>query len=156
MELEESGKASQERCHLKGNLRYIFRLDWVSPVNRGEATESVLYCWKMVQGLGSKKNHIFRYLNVIYVADSYGSGEEARGQTVRGQLLIFLNNQIFSISSNFLFGHTCGIWKFPGQLLNLCHSSHPSCYNDNTGTLTCYHKRTPITNNLVMTLRFQK
>ena len=31
----------------------------------------------------------------------------------------------------FFFGHTCSMWKFPGQRLNPCHSSHPSCCSDN-------------------------
>ena len=33
---------------------------------------------------------------------------------------------------------TCGIWKFLGQELNLCHSNNLSCCcSDNTRTLTC-------------------
>ena len=31
----------------------------------------------------------------------------------------------------FAFGHVYGIWKFPGQGLNWCHSS------DNAGSLNC-------------------
>ena len=34
-------------------------------------------------------------------------------------------------------GCTCGMWKFPAQELNLCHSSHPSCCSDNARFLTC-------------------
>ena len=34
------------------------------------------------------------------------------------------------------FGHTCGMWKFPGQGLNSCHSSNPSCFSDNARSLT--------------------
>ena len=39
-------------------------------------------------------------------------------------------------SSYFFFGHTCSIWKFPGQGLNPCHSSNPSCYSENARSLT--------------------
>ena len=37
----------------------------------------------------------------------------------------------------FLFGHIHGMWKFPGKGLNLYHSSDPSHWGDNTGSLTC-------------------
>ena len=30
----------------------------------------------------------------------------------------------------------CGICKFPGKGLNLCHSSNLDCYSNNTGSLT--------------------
>jgi len=36
----------------------------------------------------------------------------------------------------FFLGHVCGMWKFPGQGLNLCHSSDLSYSSDNTGSLT--------------------
>ena len=35
----------------------------------------------------------------------------------------------------FVFGHTHGMWKFPGQGLNPCHNSDPSCCSDNAGSL---------------------
>ena len=34
------------------------------------------------------------------------------------------------------FGHTYGAWKFPGQELNLHHSSNPSRSSDNFRSLT--------------------
>ena len=34
------------------------------------------------------------------------------------------------------FCYTPGMWKFPDQRLNPCHSSNPSCCSDNTGSLT--------------------
>ena len=33
------------------------------------------------------------------------------------------------------FGHTCRMWKLPGQGSNPCHSSNPSHCSDNTGSL---------------------
>ena len=36
----------------------------------------------------------------------------------------------------FFFFCTHGMWKFPGQGLNPRHSHDPSCYSDNTGSLT--------------------
>ena len=33
-------------------------------------------------------------------------------------------------------GHTCSMWNFPGQGSNLRHSSDPSIYSDNDGSLT--------------------
>ena len=41
----------------------------------------------------------------------------------------------------FLFGHPCGMWKFPGQGLYLCCSSDLSCCNDTTRSLTCQNTR---------------
>ena len=38
----------------------------------------------------------------------------------------------------FFFGHTPTTWKFPGQGLDLCHSSDSRCYSDNTGSLAHY------------------
>ena len=35
-----------------------------------------------------------------------------------------------------LFGHAHGIWKFPGEGLNLCHSGNPSHSCDNARSLT--------------------
>ena len=40
------------------------------------------------------------------------------------------------LSVSFSFGHTHGMFKFPGQGLNLCHSSNPRCCCDNTRSLT--------------------
>ena len=43
-------------------------------------------------------------------------------------------------SSSFLWvvgGHACGMRKFPGQGLNLCHSCTQSHSSDNTGSLSC-------------------
>lgn len=37
----------------------------------------------------------------------------------------------------FVFGHTCGMWKFPGQRSELGHSIHPSWFSDDAGSLTC-------------------
>ena len=37
----------------------------------------------------------------------------------------------------FCFSHTHGMWKFPGQELNLCYSSDPSHCSANAGSLTC-------------------
>ena len=34
------------------------------------------------------------------------------------------------------FGHTCGMWKFPGQRSDLHHSKSPSHCSDNTRSLT--------------------
>ena len=42
-----------------------------------------------------------------------------------------------STASFFLFGHTHGMWTFPGQGSNPCHNSNPSCCSDNAGSLTC-------------------
>ena len=36
----------------------------------------------------------------------------------------------------FFFGHTRGIWKFPGQGLNPSHGSSPHCVSDNTRSIT--------------------
>ena len=33
------------------------------------------------------------------------------------------------------------MWKFPGQVSNLCHSSNLSHCSDNTGFLACYTER---------------
>ena len=47
--------------------------------------------------------------------------------------------EIFNYSWNiffFLFGLACCMWKFPGQGLNLCHSS------DNARSLTLRHRGT--------------
>ena len=33
-------------------------------------------------------------------------------------------------------GRAHGTWKFLGQGSNLCHSSDPSCYSDNTRSFT--------------------
>ena len=38
--------------------------------------------------------------------------------------------------SHFFFSLTCNIWKFPGQGLNLHHSSNPSCCSDSIRSLT--------------------
>ena len=37
----------------------------------------------------------------------------------------------------FVFCHTRGMWKFPGQGSNPCHSSNLSRFSDNAGSLTC-------------------
>ena len=34
------------------------------------------------------------------------------------------------------FGHTHGMWKFPDQESNLCHSNDPSCCSGNARSLT--------------------
>ena len=36
----------------------------------------------------------------------------------------------------FFFCHSCGMWKFPGQVFNPHHSSNLSCCSDNVGSLT--------------------
>ena len=41
----------------------------------------------------------------------------------------------------FFLDHTHGMWKFPGQGLNLRHSSNQSYSSDNTGSLTHWAKR---------------
>ena len=43
----------------------------------------------------------------------------------------------------FLFGHTHGMWKFPGHGSNLCHSSDSDCCSDECQILNpLHHKRT--------------
>ena len=37
----------------------------------------------------------------------------------------------------FFLGYACGLWKFPGQGSNPCHSSDPGCCSDNSRSLTC-------------------
>ena len=51
----------------------------------------------------------------------------------RGRVSSFL--LLFSFCLSF-FDRTSGRWKFLGQGLNLSRSSDPSCYRDNTGSLT--------------------
>ena len=51
----------------------------------------------------------------------------------------FINNfdvKNFELQGVF-FAHTHGMWKFPGQVSNVCVSSDPSHSSDNTGSLTC-------------------
>ena len=36
----------------------------------------------------------------------------------------------------YVLGHARGLWKFPGQGLNPCHSSDPNHSSDHTGSLT--------------------
>ena len=38
----------------------------------------------------------------------------------------------------FVFDHTLGMWKFPGQRWSLCHSSDLNHRNDNVGSLTSW------------------
>ena len=42
------------------------------------------------------------------------------------------------------FCHTCSMWKFLIQGRNLSHSSHPSHYSDNTGSLICCIVKEPL------------
>ena len=52
----------------------------------------------------------------------------------------------FTTTPSFInfFGCAHGMWKFPGQGSNPCHSSDPSCCSDNSQILNLlYHKRTP-------------
>ena len=45
--------------------------------------------------------------------------------------------EVFFLFVCFLFlGHSHSMWKFLGWGSNTCHSSNPSCYNDNGGFLT--------------------
>ena len=56
--------------------------------------------------------------------------------------LVYSSFKLEAVGSNviilffFLFGHACGIWKFPGQESNLCHSSHESHSSDSARSLT--------------------
>ena len=43
----------------------------------------------------------------------------------------------------FTFGHTWGMWKFPGQGSKLCLSSDPNHRSNNTGSFTHCNTRTP-------------
>ena len=50
------------------------------------------------------------------------------------------------LKQTFFWGgaHTCSMWKFPGQGLNLYHSSSLSCCSDNVGFLTfCTTRKLP-------------
>ena len=41
----------------------------------------------------------------------------------------------------YIFGHSCGIWKFPGQGFNLHHKNDTSCWSENVKSLTCWAQR---------------
>ena len=52
-------------------------------------------------------------------------------------MYVFLNNvQDSFFFFFFFFGCACGMWKFPGQGLNLCHGSDPGFCNDSARNLT--------------------
>ena len=44
--------------------------------------------------------------------------------------------KFYSLFYHLSFGHACGLWKLPGQRLNPCHSSDPSCFSDKAVSLT--------------------
>ena len=58
---------------------------------------------------------------------------------VRGPALLHLQVQVCKSAGFFVcvcVCHTHSMRKFLGQGLNLCHSSNPSSYSDNIGSLT--------------------
>ena len=55
----------------------------------------------------------------------------------RKQLRIASNSAFRCPGWSRCFGHVCGMWKFPGQGSNRCHSSDPSCCSDKARSLTC-------------------
>ena len=50
--------------------------------------------------------------------------------------VVFLPTVMYRFFFFFFFGHAHGMWKFLGQGSNLLHSSDPSCYSENAGSLT--------------------
>ena len=55
------------------------------------------------------------------------------------------SDSLFYLKNTFLwaffvvcFGHSCGMWKFPGQGSNPCHSSDPGLCTDNARSLIYY------------------
>ena len=68
-------------------------------------------------------------------------------ELIVGSCFFILSDNLFFFF--FFFGHICGMWKFPGQGSNPCHSSNPSHCSENARSLTCCtHKRTPQFDNL--------
>ena len=60
---------------------------------------------------------------------------EANIQFISFLFILALKFFFESMNFFFFFGHTWGMWKFPGQRSNSCHSSHLSHCSDNTASI---------------------
>ena len=93
-------------------------------------------CPKMDQtSIGDILRNIFDFQKLIQT--HCGFFEKSKWWAV---LLFFLDG-VLAFFFFFFFCHTHGKWNFPGQGLNLRHSSDGSCYSDKIGSLTGWATR---------------